>query len=114
MPLPPPPSPRRAVAPTNAPTNAPANPLADEAPVAVDGLSGSAVRTLLGPPVTQVAVGPGQTWTYRSGACEVELFLFPSVADGDLRVLDHQVNAAGSPGENQQACFRRISHDHGN
>jgi hypothetical protein len=86
---------------------------ADQPPVVVDGLSADAVRSLLGPPVAQAAAGPGETWTYRSGSCEVLLFLFPDVSSGGLRVLDHQVNGAGSRDTDQQACFQRVRHDHG-
>ena len=105
LPLPPPPAPR----PPNLSTSA----AAGQPPVVLEGLSGDSVRTLLGPPLTQVAVGPGETWTYRSGACEVQLFLFPDVADGGLHVLDHHVNGAGSRAADQQACLQRVHHDHG-
>jgi hypothetical protein len=105
LPLPPPPAPR-------APSLS-ANAAASQPPVVVDGLSGDAVRTLLGPPLTQVAVGPGETWTYRSGACEVQLFLFPDVSNGGLHVLDHHANGAGSRAADQQTCLRRMHHDHG-
>ncbi len=104
LPLPPPPAPR----PPSLSASAAAQP-----PVVVNGLSGDAVRTLLGPPLTQVAVGPGETWTYRSGACEVQLFLFPDVAQGGLHVLDYHVNGAGARAADQQTCLRRMHRDRG-
>ncbi len=80
--------------------------------VAVDGLSGNAVRALLGQPATRAGHAPGETWTYRSGSCEVDLFLFPDVTNGGLRVLDYRVSGAGSQQDAQQACIRRLRDDH--
>lgn len=105
LPLPPPPPPRAAHASASVPL--------DDRQVAVDGLSANAARALLGPPLTQVASGPGETWTYRSGRCELALYLFPDVANGGLRVLDHQVNGVGTRAADQQACVRRVQHAHG-
>jgi hypothetical protein len=79
-------------------------------PVVVDGLSGKAVRTLLGQPAARSGPAPGETWTYRSGTCQVDLYLFPDVKHGDLQVLDHRVNGAGSH-EDNQACLRRLRDD---
>lgn len=76
-------------------------------PVVVNGLSGSAVRALLGQPAIRAEPAPGETWTYRSGNCEVDLFLFPDVTHGGLHVLDYRVNSAGS-GQDVQACLRRL------
>ena len=79
-------------------------------PVVVDGLSGKAVRTLLGQPAARSGPAPGETWTYKSGSCQVDLYLFPDVKHGDLQVLDHRVNGAGSH-EDNQACLRRLRDD---
>jgi hypothetical protein len=104
LPLPPPPAPPRPVVhKVDAPP-----------PIVIDGLSASAARDLLGAPATQVAAGPGETWTYKSGRCAVVLYLFPDVASGGMRVLDHQVDGVGSGEADQQACMRRVQHDHGN
>ena len=81
-------------------------------PIVIDGLTADAARDLLGAPTTQVAAGPGETWTYKSGPCAVALYLFPDVASGGLRVLDHQVDGAGPRDADQQACMRRVQHDH--
>ncbi len=77
-------------------------------PVVVNGLSGTAVRSLLGQPSTQAGPAPGETWTYRSGGCEVELYLFPDVKHGGLQVLDYRVSGAGARNDAKQACLRRL------
>jgi hypothetical protein len=74
----------------------------------VNGLSGTAVRAMLGQPTTRTGPAPGETWTYRSGSCEVELFLFPDVTQGGLHVLDYRVSGAGSRADGQQDCLRRL------
>jgi hypothetical protein len=86
-------------------TEPPAAP--ESTPVVVNGLSGNAVRALLGQPAIRAEPAPGETWTYRSGKCEVDLFLFPDVTHGGLHVLDYRVNGAGS-GQDVQACLRRL------
>ena len=85
-----------------------AAPVAEQAPVVVDGLSGKAVRTLLGQPSKQAGPAPGETWTYRSGTCEVQLYLFPDVKHGGLQVLDHRVSGADARDDTKQACLRRL------
>ena len=108
---PPPSAARSSRRPDNTPeTRPPAVP--EPALVAVDGLSGNAVRALLGQPATRAGHAPGETWTYRSGSCEVDLFLFPDVTNGGLRVLDYRVSGAGSQQDAQQACIRRLRDDH--
>jgi hypothetical protein len=77
-------------------------------PVVVNGLSGKAVRAMLGQPAAQTGPAPGETWTYRSGSCAVELFLFPNVTHGGLQVLDSRVSGAGSGEDSKQACLRRL------
>jgi hypothetical protein len=77
-------------------------------PVVVDGLSATAVKSLLGQPAKRGGQAPGETWTYRSGPCEVELFLFPNVSGGGMQVLDHRVNGAGADETGKQACLRRL------
>ena len=77
-------------------------------PVAVNGLSGTAVRAMLGQPSARAGPAPGETWTYRSGSCEVELYLFPNVTHGGLQVLDYRVSGAGSGEDSKQACLRRL------
>jgi hypothetical protein len=77
-------------------------------PVVVNGLSGNAVRAMLGQPSARAGPAPGETWTYRSGSCAVELFLFPNVAHGGLQVLDSRVSGAGSGEDSRQACLRRL------
>ena len=62
----------------------------------VSGLSGNAIRAMLGQPSARAGPAPGERWTYRSGSCAVELFLFPNVTHGGLQVLDYQVSGAGS------------------
>lgn len=101
LPLPPPPAPRP-VSRTPAPIT----------PIVIDGLSAPAVRALLGTPVTQSATGPGETWTYRSGRCELAVFLFPDVESGGLRVLDHEVTGVGAREVDQQNCMRQVQRDH--
>ncbi len=101
QPLPaPPPTPARTPEATPEPT-----------PVVVDGLSEKAVRTLLGQPAGKDGPSPGETWTYRSGSCEVDLFLFPDVTHGGLHVLDYRVSGAGPRADDQQACLRRVRSD---
>jgi hypothetical protein len=78
------------------------------APVVVDGLSAPAVRSLLGQPAKRGGPAPGETWTYRSGTCEVQLFLFPNVSHGGMQVLDHRVSGAGTDENTKQACLRRL------
>jgi hypothetical protein len=100
----PPPSPRApaSTAETTPPT------LPEAQPVVVDGLSGNAVRAMLGQPAARTGPAPGETWTYRSGSCAVDLFLFPNVTHGGLQVLDYRVNGAGSGEDAKQACLRRL------
>lgn len=74
----------------------------------VDGLSAKAARSLLGQPATRGGPAPGETWTYRSGSCEVHLYLFPNVDHGGMQVLDHRVSGAGTGEGAQQACLRRV------
>jgi hypothetical protein len=93
-----------------APDPAPA-PTPELKPVVVNGLSEKAVQALMGQPAAKDGPAPGQTWTYRSGSCEVELFLFPDVTQGSLHVLDYRVSGAGSRADQQQACLRRVSGD---
>jgi hypothetical protein len=81
-------------------------------PVVIDGLSGTAARALLGQPATRAGHAPGETWMYRSGSCEVDLFLFPDLNSGGLRVLDHRVSGAGSQQDGQQECLRRLRDGH--
>lgn len=102
LPLPPPPAPPIKLARKVDPPPA----------IVIDGLSATAARDLLGAPATQVAAGPGETWTYKSGRCAIALYLFPDVANGGLRVLDHQVDGVGAAEADQQACMRRVQHDH--
>jgi len=84
----------------------PASP--ESKPVVVNGLSGKEVRALLGPPTARGGPAPGETWTYKSGSCEVELYLFPDVSHGGLHVLDYRVNGASAYEESKQACLRRL------
>jgi hypothetical protein len=77
-------------------------------PVVVDGLSGNAVRAMLGQPAERTGPAPGETWTYRSGSCALDLFLFPNVTHGGLQVLDYRVSGAGSGEDAKQACLRRL------
>jgi hypothetical protein len=77
-------------------------------PVLVDGLSATAVRSLLGQPTARGGPAPGETWTYRSGSCEVHLYLFPNVDHGGMQVLDHRVSGSGAGENAQQACLRRL------
>lgn len=100
----PPPSTR---GPTSTAETKPAT-LPEPEPVAVNGLSGTAVRAMLGQPSARAGPAPGETWTYRSGSCEVELFLFPNVTHGGLQVLDYRVSGAGSGEDSKQACLRRL------
>jgi hypothetical protein len=111
-PPPPAPSPWRSTSATAFETKPVAPPAAqpEATPVVVDGLSGKAVRTLLGQPAARSGPAPGETWTYKSGSCQVDLYLFPDVKHGDLQVLDHRVNGAGSH-EDNQACLRRLRDD---
>jgi hypothetical protein len=83
-------------------------PAAEPTPVVINGLSGTAVRAMLGQPTTRSGPAPGETWTYRSGSCEVELFLFPDVTHGGLHVLDYRVSGAGSHADGQQGCLQRL------
>jgi hypothetical protein len=116
-PRPPKPAPAAPDTPPPVEANLPATPEApatppetpdDPSPVRVTGLPGKDVRTLLGEPSIQTGPSPGETWTYRSAGCEVELFLFPDVAKGGLHVLDYRVNGPGTPADQQQACLRRM------
>jgi len=80
----------------------------------IDGLAADKVRVVLGMPLSDVAVGPGETWIYRAGRCELSLYLFPDVASGGMRVLDHQITGTGPREEDRQACLRQLQHGHGN
>ena len=82
--------------------------LPEPEPVVVSGLSGNAIRAMLGQPSARTGPAPGETWTYRSGSCAVELFLFPNVTHGGLQVLDYRVSGAGSGEDSKQACLRRL------
>ena len=77
-------------------------------PVVVDGLSATAARSLLGQPAKRGGPAPGETWTYHSGACEVQLYLFPNVNHGGMQVLDHRVSGAGTDESAKQACLKRL------
>jgi len=77
-------------------------------PVVVNGLSGDAVRAMLGQPAARAGPAPGETWTYHSGSCEVEVFLFPDVTHGGMQVLDYRVSGAGSGEDSRQACLKRL------
>jgi hypothetical protein len=105
--LPPRPPPHRAAA-KPLPEPPPAEP-----DVTVVGLSGSVIRAMFGDPAARTPSGPGETWTYQSGDCQVQLYLFPDVAQGGLRVLDDQVTAAGARVEDPQPCLRRLQLEHG-
>lgn len=107
----PPPAP--ALTPERTPETTPV-PTPVPTPVVVDGLSAKAVRTLLGQPAAKDGPAPGETWTYRSGPCEVHLFLFPDVTHGGMQVLDHRVSGAGSGTDDQQACLRQVRSDRSN
>jgi hypothetical protein len=80
-------------------------------PVVVNGLSGNAVLALLGQPASRAGSAPGETWTYRSGPCELELFLFPDLTQGGLHVLDYRVSGADPSDDAGQACLRRLRSD---
>lgn len=115
-----PPPPRHTATPHAAHTaSAPATTAAPEPaasppgpPISVDGLSAGAVRDLLGTPASRTTAAPGETWTYRDGGCELRLFLFPDVASGGLRVLDHRIADAAPAAADPQACLRRLHDDH--
>jgi hypothetical protein len=79
--------------------------------VVVNGLSSNAVIALLGQPASRAGSAPGETWTYRSGPCELELFLFPDLTQGGLHVLDYRVNGADPRDDGEQACLRRLRSD---
>jgi hypothetical protein len=83
----------------------------DTRPVTVNGLSDKAVSALLGQPASRTGPAPGETWTYRSGSCEVALYLFPDVNHGGLHVLDYRVNGGGAEENTRQACLRRLRDD---
>ncbi len=82
----------------------------DAPPVVVNGMSAGKARALFGQPATRVSAGPGETWTYRSGECQVQLYLFRDVLHGGLHVLDHQTSAS----DGEQACLRRLTDGHEN
>jgi hypothetical protein len=82
--------------------------LPEPEPVVVSGLSANAIRAMLGQPSARASPAPGETWTYHSGSCAVELFLFPNVTHGGLQVLDYRVSGAGSGEDSKQACLRRL------
>ena len=106
---PPPPSP--APSPWGPDGASVATPSPAPTPVVVNGLSSKAVRALLGQPAARAGPAPGETWTYRSGSCEVKLFLFPDVSHGGLQVLDSQVAGPGAREGSKQTCLRRLRDD---
>lgn len=103
---------RQSPAPDNHPlmttTSVAAPPTDSGPPLQVNGLHGQAVSALLGQPTARSAQAPGETWTYRSGSCEVNLYLFPDVAKGGMHVLDHRVSGTGGSADAEQACLRRL------
>jgi len=100
---PPSPSSATSTSETKPPTQQP-----ESQPVVVNGLSGDAVRAMLGQPAARAGPAPGETWTYHSGSCEVEVFLFPDVTHGGMQVLDYRVSGAGSGEDSRQACLKRL------
>ncbi len=78
--------------------NVPAN-----APVALAGASAERVEAQFGPPASRAASGSGERWTYRTGDCSLDLFLFPDVSRGGLAVLDRRASGADA-----EDCARRL------
>jgi hypothetical protein len=100
-------SPPPASAATSTSDNKPAT-RPESQPVVVNGLSGDAVRAMLGQPAARAGPAPGETWTYHSGSCEVEVFLFPDVTHGGMQALDYRVSGAGPGEDSRQACLKRL------
>jgi hypothetical protein len=81
-------------------------------PIVLTGMSSSGLVHLLGPPATRRPTGQGERWTYRDGACELDVFIFPDVVRGEPTVLDERVSAAAAGPAAAQACLQRLRHDH--
>ena len=90
-----------------APIGAPAAP-----PILLSGLGASQLVRLLGEPAARSPSGQGERWVYRSGACEVEVFVFPDVVHGQPTVLDHRLGAGPGGADAEQACLRKLRDDH--
>jgi hypothetical protein len=81
-------------------------------PIVLAGLAAADLVRLLGEPAERSPTGQGERWTYRSGNCEIEIFVFPDVANGRPVVLDDRL-AAGPPGPDaKQACLRKLRDEH--
>ncbi len=80
--------------------------------VVLTGMSQPALVRLLGQPAARSPTGQGERWTYRSGRCQVEVFIFPDVARGEPAVLDQRVTDDTPGPDAAQACLRRMRDDH--
>ncbi len=69
------------------------------------GLDADAVEDLLGPPFARRQQGASEVWTYGTGPCRTELYLYPNVATGTYTALAYREPepAAGCGGEAAEA-----------
>jgi hypothetical protein len=81
-------------------------------PIALVGLAPPEVMRLFGAPASRSPTGQGERWTYRSGPCQLDLFIFPDVSSGAPAVLDQRIGAAASGPDAEQACLRTLRDDH--
>jgi hypothetical protein len=102
-----------AARPAKAPTAVASEPLPSaQPPIVLTGLTGPELLRLFGEPAARSPSGEGERWTYRAGACELEVFVFPDVAHGQPSVLDERLSAGLAGPDPEQACLRKLRDDH--
>ncbi|MEO5375610.1 MAG: hypothetical protein H7840_15285 [Alphaproteobacteria bacterium] len=105
------PTPRRAAVrrrpPVAAPAPAPA-PVVTEEPSGPPfiGLSEHDTGRLLGPPLSEEPDPPGKVWRYGGTGCQLDVYLFPNVRNGDYHALDYTVRGDGGVTSGQ--CLGRL------
>jgi hypothetical protein len=81
-------------------------------PIVLVGLAPPDVMRLFGAPASRSPTGQGERWTYHSGPCQLDLFIFPDVSSGAPAVLDQRIAADPSGPAAEQACLRTLRDDH--
>lgn len=70
------------------------------------GLSEQDTARLLGQPLLATASPPGKVWRYGGSGCQLDVYLFPDVRNGDYHTLDYTVSGGGEVTPDQ--CLGRV------
>jgi len=75
----------------------------------LDQASAETVRDLLGDPSSIAALGPSQTWTFRSVQCTLEVYMYPQIGSSVSTALGHQLFPEKLSGPRRAACLEALA-----